>query len=398
MKKLRLPLIDIVRPFVGAILGIALILATLSIRLSTVGPGIGVIEAPTIHSVQARSVSLRHILLEDPLFLPYKAGTYALEKAGLTNLAAIRAIGVFFGAVAVVSLYLILRHWHTRRIAILGSVLFLTSSGLLHAARLAVPETSYLLIVPLIFLGIKLQGGKRPFVFLSLVLLLAAAVLYLPGLVWLLVPVFLWQRKRLLQQAREVNAWALSVTLLLAVVILAPLFYALVTQDDFWKLWLGYQRPFVSPLVTLKIIGNTLGVIFVRGPLEPSLNVGRLPLLDIATSVFAVLGLYWYFFQRKLDRTKLLLGGLLFGVLLITAYGNMAQSVLLPFIYIFAASGIALLLQQWFTVFPRNPLARGIGIGLITLLVAAISFYHLQRYFVAWPHTLGTKAVFTTER
>lgn len=58
-----------------------------------------------------------------------------------------------------------------------------------------------------------------------------------------------------------------------------------------------------------------------------------------------------------------------------------------PFLYIIAAAGIALLLQQWFTVFPKNPFARSVGVVLISICISASVAYNLHRYFIAWPHT-----------
>jgi hypothetical protein len=105
-------------------------------------------------------------------------------------------------------------------------------------------------------------------------------------------------------------------------------------------------------------------------------------------------GVYWYFFLRRLDRTKLLLGGLVGGAIL-SALSIDALPILLPFIYLLAGAGMTLLLQQWFTVFPRNPLARNIGVGLIAVLLAFVGYYHMHRYFVAWPHTPETKQAYS---
>jgi dolichyl-phosphate-mannose--protein O-mannosyl transferase len=134
--------------------------------------------------------------------------------------------------------------------------------------------------------------------------------------------------------------------------------------------------------------------VFARGEVSPAFTIGRLPLLDVGTSIFFVLGSYWYLFQSKLDRTKLLTIGLIFGLILAGLNGSSYLAFLLPFVYLVAIGGLALMLQQWFTVFPRNPLARGIGVGVMSLLIAVIGFYHLQSYFVAWPNTPATKQHF----
>jgi hypothetical protein len=55
---------------------------------------------------------------------------------------------------------------------------------------------------------------------------------------------------------------------------------------------------------------------------------------------------------------------------------------------------VALLLQQWFTVFPRNPLARLIGVLMVSLLVVLSAYYNTRHYFVAWPKNSQTEQVF----
>jgi len=53
------------------------------------------------------------------------------------------------------------------------------------------------------------------------------------------------------------------------------------------------------------------------------------------------------------------------------------------------------MLQQWFTVFPRNPFARSAGAILMTIVVLLAAYNGFSQYFIAWPNTPETKAVFT---
>ena len=62
--------------------------------------------------------------------------------------------------------------------------------------------------------------------------------------------------------------------------------------------------------------------------------------------------------------------------------------------FLIAAGGVALMLQQWFTVFPYNPFARTVGLVLLLFALGTTSFYSLNQYFVAWPHTPETKQTF----
>ncbi len=72
--------------------------------------------------------------------------------------------------------------------------------------------------------------------------------------------------------------------------------------------------------------------------------------------------------------------------------------LLIPVLYIVMANGIAYMLQSWFTVFPRNPVARTLGVVLLTIVVVVSCSYQLQRYFIAWPAAEATKPALISNR
>ena len=107
-----------------------------------------------------------------------------------------------------------------------------------------------------------------------------------------------------------------------------------------------------------------------------------------------LLGIYAYYNKRKLDRTKLIAGVLVLGTVLIGLQGSVSMILLAPFVYLLITAGVAYLLDQWLTVYPRNPLARFIGVSLIILTVGLSCLFNLRHYFVAWPNAPATKQVY----
>ncbi len=104
----------------------------------------------------------------------------------------------------------------------------------------------------------------------------------------------------------------------------------------------------------------------------------------------ALLGTISLVKDHKLDRSRMMLATTLVSVGLIAFGGLDKLVILIPTIYILASLGIAHMINSWLDVFPRNPLARNVGVGIICTVVAFTSFYHLNRYFVAWPNTPET--------
>ena len=74
--------------------------------------------------------------------------------------------------------------------------------------------------------------------------------------------------------------------------------------------------------------------------------------------------------------------------------GAVTLSVLVPTLYLIVVAGIAYVLHFWLRMFPRNQLARGTGIAVVSLAVALACAYNLQQYFVAWPHNPDTAALY----
>jgi biotin transporter BioY len=107
------------------------------------------------------------------------------------------------------------------------------------------------------------------------------------------------------------------------------------------------------------------------------------------------LGGFVYFKYRRPIRTQLLVVIVLVGTVLVGLGGAVSLSIVVPFVYILAAAGIGLLLDRWYTVFPRNPIAQSVGIGLVSLTVLASCWYGYRHYFVAWPAAAATQAAFS---
>jgi hypothetical protein len=134
--------------------------------------------------------------------------------------------------------------------------------------------------------------------------------------------------------------------------------------------------------------------LFIRGPQYPDLWLGRAPLLDIFTLVACLVGAYFYLTRLDSMRSRFLVSFFAMGVVLVGLGGPVGLSLLVPILYLAAATGLAYLLRDWLTTFPLNPIARSLGLGLIILAVCVSCVYNLRGYFVAWPHNQTTKATF----
>lgn len=371
-------------------LSVALIVGCiLGFRLGGLTKGVSAPEQSYVASITSGKEILKH-----PVYAVHKLPVYVLFKLDVNRVAAYRAVSALFASLAVVSCFFILREWYTNRIAVLGSWLFLSSAWILHTGRLATPEASYLLLMPLLWAAVWLYNTTLRKTALLLLSFLCAASFYIPGFGWLLVITAIWQHKRIWDELKQVPWWFRVLCGFVIVVGLVPLLWAGIGSQR--ELLLAAGLPNNVP--NLKTLAENLvhipEYLFVRGPGDAVRWLGRLPVLDLFSGTMLLLGLYSMRYHLKLIRMQLLVGSTAFLALLITLGGPLTVTVLMPAVYILIAGGVAFMLQQWFTVFPRNPIARTIATTLISVSILLVSFYHINHYFIAWPQTPATKAAF----
>jgi hypothetical protein len=277
--------------------------------------------------------------------------------------------------------------------------MFATSAWVLHVSRLASFDVLYLCAVPLLLLAQALmyRNSENPAIWYGS-FVVWGMLLYVPGMVWLVLLHLFLQRKILLEAwLDETSGRRRTITIALSIVWLPLLILDFLRSGHFMQ-WLGLPADFAAPLTIVKNFFGVFVHLFIRGPQYPDIWLGRAPILDAFTLLITVLGIYFYAKHWTAWRSRTL--GLMFavGVILVALGGPVGLSLLVPLLYLAAAAGLAYILHEWLKVFPLNPLARGIGIGIVALLVGLSCLYNIRAYFVAWPHNQVTKATFQYHR
>ncbi len=378
--------------FLAAIVGLAAIIFALVYRLGSIMPGISAGE----NSFYGLKLGW-HGLYDNPLNLPlnvlYSIIFKFFSPVGMTLL---RTPSVITGSLTIIGFAVLLYLWYGRRAAIFGSVLFATSAWTLHVSRLADFNVEYLAAIVFFFLTTAILQKKlnKRYVY-WLINLAWSLLLYVPGMVFLVAYNIYRQRSEVGFGASIQDNFKSKLAYVFSCLIWLPLIgrYLFRSPRNILN-WLGLPRHFASPIHIVKEFGAVFYHIFIRGPLLPNLWLGRLPILDIFGVITALIGIYFYAIHIKATRTHLLFGCLLIGAVLIALGGPVSLSIVVPIVYIFIAAGLAYLLTQWLSIFPKNPIARSVGYILIALAVAMSMTYNLRSYFVAWPHNDASVSVF----
>lgn len=310
----------------------------------------------------------------------------------------IRLASVIVAVTAGLLLFMFLRRWQTNRISVMTSLLFVASTYFLQLGRSANHEVYYLSIIPAILLGFMwlISGKESPK--LPLVALAFGLALYAPGSIIFLLAGFIFLRKVIIKSLKTANKLFVSVGSLLFVATIAPLVASFVLNPGQITHWIGVNS---ETILDFKAMGQrALSIpneLFFNGINDPLIWLHRTPILDIFMITMLILGIYAYRAGYYPTREKLVLGSAIIALLLIVLGGVISIALLIPIVFIIISNGISYMLQSWFAVFPKNPVARPLGLIMISLLVAGSCFYQLQRYFVAWPNAEPTVNSITTD-
>jgi hypothetical protein len=220
-------------------------------------------------------------------------------------------------------------------------------------------------------------------------------LLYIPGAIWLVALSAVWYWRDLVDAWKHHPDWQQRALWLgLFTVSIALLAISLVRTPTLVKTWLGFPDHFASFATIVKNFGEVFQNVFIKGAQKPELWLGDLPVLGVFTVIMFVLGVYFYGRHWQAPRSRLLLSFIILSAVIIALAGPVSLSLVIPLIYLVAIAGIGYLIHSWLKVFPRNPLARGIGITIMALAVGLACVYNLRQYFIAWPHNASTRHEF----
>lgn len=310
----------------------------------------------------------------------------------------VRLANTVFGVIAVLGFSRLLQLWYGGRTALLGAVLFTTSAWVLHVSRYASMDVLYLAALPALFyvqIGLKRKDSR---IWLFLAPVVWGLTLYVPGMVWL-VAVQIWLlRHELIAHFKELATWWQSALAIALGFIWLPFLLLKVTSSGHNLLtWLGFPTRFPGFAELAKQFAAVPVHLFIHGPKNPVLWLGKSPVLDAFSLVCCILGIYFYSRNWQASRTRSIFSIFAVGWVLVALGGPVSLSLLIPVMYVFVAAGIGYLLHDWLKVFPRNPFARSLGISLIYVAVAMSVVYNLRAYFVAWPHNPDTTSSFVSK-
>lgn len=362
-------------------------------RLGSLTPGM----SPDEKAAAFASQSLQAIA-DNPVFGPIKLVQYLLGQSGIAQILSLRLVSVVFAVVIIGCFYTMVRAWFGRTVGLLSTLLLLGMPLVLVTARQATPEITYLAPVILMATYYWLLRTQTHYKAAWTLLMLTVAVcLYIPGLVWWILAGTIATRSRLLAVFKKMPNLLTAGGVTLALLLLVPLAIAVLRDTAILRNLALLPATLPEPLVAAKSLGWMILALVWQAPYHSPLIIGRLPILNWIMISLTVFGLYamWTNARRK---TYLLAGTIGFGVAAAAINQNPALLIFsLPAVTVFAAAGLRYLHVEWTSIFPRNPLPRGLAIFLMLALVAVHMFIGVRYALVAWPHSLDTRHLYVLQ-
>jgi hypothetical protein len=348
----------------------------------------------------AQASSSPGIFAHNPLFLPTTFLHWLINFGHWHVIFFLRLPSVMICLLAAGMMAYILRRWYGSRTALFGFALFISSSWFLHIGRLATFDSLELLAIPLLLTSYLLLHSRPAsklvwYSWLGTQILL----LYVPGMIWLVTASMILQRHEISTALRQCKQPKLRrlVSTALAVVLLSPYMYALTAHFQTRLITGLLGLPDRWPGIDSLLQRATQAVLFIgaRGTAPNDTWLNHQPLFNALLVALFLIGVYFYAKHWQAPRTRLLATYLVVGSLLYIAGGLVGFSLLVPLLYLIVAAGGAYYLHLWLAVFPRNPLARLVGIGLLSLAIIISCVFGVRQYFIAWRYHPPAKAAFT---
>lgn len=345
----------------------------------------------------AQSASSVSEILKNPVNAPFKIITFAVTKYSPT-VRLVRFVSFLFYALACIALFYALRHWHTLQASAITTAAFATNSVVLATGRLGTPLIAFMGFFVFSSLILWQLHSKSNKLVPALVLMAAALFLYTPGVVWFMGILGIFYFNRIKIPYLNVRKSAVIIGAFLAVLLISPLIMSFVRDSSYLKEWLLIPDRFSLSNILTSLVNVPAGFIY-KMPEYPLINISQLPVFDLSSGILFLIGLNAYRKKVKLDRTRLMFVSVIFGFFA-GAMGQVIPAIifLLPFAYSIIAAGIEFLLDEWYSIFPRNPIARSFGLILVTLAGIFSIYYQTSRFFVVWPQTPETRAEYRQSR
>jgi hypothetical protein len=378
-------------------LGYGLIALALIVALVFAGLYIpGGISTQEMNSVvQSNTASVFNTSAANVVHLPY----YLLQRLSITILGvhdfSIKLPSLTLAFFAAIGLVLLLRRWFAQNIAILASLIAVTTGQFMFIAQSGTPSILYLFWpVWLLYFATLIANREKPDLLYKVAFFIFAALsLYTPLSIYPLIAlgVAMVIHPHLRFIIRQLSRKKLLLGILTGILILIPLIKDIFITPTLLLTLLGIPT-------TLPNIGANLMQLLQQffGFTSTSGTTLMTPVFGLGSTLLIAIGLYSTIKTRETAKSYIIFLWTLLLLPAIILKPAFTTVTFLPLV-LFLTTGILTVLNYWYRLFPRNPYARIGGLIPIVILVVALVASGLDRYVYGYHYDPAIASNFSND-
>lgn len=375
---------------------IGLLLAGLLLFAGLYLPG-GLSTAEMTSTVRSTALSLSDPSSMATQNLPYyalQAGIFAVFGVSIFT---IKLPSLIIALLSAIGLVLLLRRWFKPNIAVLASLIAVTTGQFLFVSQLGTPSILYIFWpIVLLLLGTQITRVKKMrFLWKILFVIAAALSLYTPLSIYPLLAIALAiaLHPHLRNAVRRLRKSRIMIVSAIFLVLIAPLVWFITLNPS-----LGTMLLIGNPTSWPPDIGANIITVAKQYFLfwAPSSTAVMTPVFGLGSAILIALGIYRLILTRETTRSYLIIFWVICILPVLLINPNFTTVMFVPSVLMLAA-GLMSLISYWYRLFPLNPYARIIGLIPIVILVTALVFSGLSRYVYGYHYSPQVSPLFVKD-
>jgi len=356
---------------------IAVGLISILVFISLYLPG-GITNQEIQSAIKTNSIYILNYWSMDVINLPYHLLQHtSFYFLGLT-IFSIKLPSIILAFLSAIGMVLLLKQWFKPNIAVLASLIAITTGQYLFFAQNGTSEILYLFWPVWIILIASLIPISQKFrkLYIAAFFILATLSLYTPLSIYVILVIFsaIIIHPHLRYLIKQLSRPELFGGIAIALILISPLVYAIYKTPSLCLTLLGVPKVWPD-------ISENLSLLFTQylGFTNPSGTTVLTPFFGLGSMLLIALGAYFVIKNRSTAKNYLIILWIIFLIPIIILNPKYTTITLLPLILLLA-SGLNGLLAHWYELFPRNPYARVGGLVPVVILVTVLVLSGFNRY------------------
>lgn len=373
---------------------VTLLLVGLLVFAGLYTPG-GLSTAEMDSVVQTASINITDISSLAVTNLPYHLlRTVSFDLFGVSEFS-IKLPSIILGLLSAIGLILLLRRWFRPRVAVLASIIAITTGQFLFIAQDGTPSILFLVwSVWLLLIGTLIAKKAKPKLLWQILFFITASLsLYTPlsiyALIALALATILHPHLRFI--FRQLSKPRLIIAFVLGAFIAAPLIIGIIRSPELGLTLLGVPDTWPSILDNVETLVHQY-LEFGTG----STTTLMTPVFGLGSMLIIGFGIVKLFRTRDSTQSYLIIIWLLCLIPVLVSNPGFTSITFLPLVLLLA-TGLESLLGYWYQLFPVNPYARLAGLIPLIILVGTLVASGLERYVYGYHYDPLTVSNFSQD-